>query len=94
MSRFVVQHPFLAGAILVSGPLAYCIATAFLSWWDGARNLTLPLVFIALWLAYMASCTCALVSFVKADRRPRIPVAPSHAPRFTDHLSRFDPHSN
>jgi hypothetical protein len=94
MSRFVAQHPFLIGAVLVSGPLAYCVATALLAWWtEGTRNLALPLVFIGLWLAYMGWWTYALFSFARSERRPRVPLsAPRH--RFGDRFSHFDPHSN
>ena len=95
MARFVVQHPFVVGAILVSGPLAYCVGAAVLGWINsGARGVAFPVLFIALWLAYMTWWVFALFKLTKADRRRKLPVAPPRSNRLRQYFSPFDPHSN
>jgi len=97
MRRFVVQHPFIVGAFLVSGPLAYCAGTALLGWLTDSgtpRPITLPLIFIGLWLGYMGWWMYALFHITKVDHRRGFPVARRQSSRISDHSSRFDPHSN
>ena len=97
MNRFVAQHPFIVGAVLVSGPLAYCIGTLLLGWvgdTSGHRNLALPLLFIMLWVGYMAAWVYMLLKMTKVDRRRGFPVVRQKSKRFTDRFSHFDPHSN
>ncbi len=95
MARFVVQHPFVVGAILVSGPLAYCVGAAVLGWINGgARGVGFPIFFIALWLAYMAWWVYALFNMTRTDRRRESPAARPKSDRLRHYFSPFDPHSN
>jgi hypothetical protein len=95
MTRFVAQHPFLVGAVLVSGPLAYCVGTALIGLLtDATRPIALPLVFIGLWLVYMVWWMYTLYHITRVDRRRGFPVTRRHSDRMRKHFSRFDPHSN
>ena len=97
MTRFVAQHPFIVGAVLVSGPMGYCIGSLLLGWLgdtSGHRNVALPLIFILLWLGYMAAWVYLLLNMTKSDRRRGFPVSRQKSNRFTDRFSHFDPHSN
>jgi hypothetical protein len=71
------RHPVLIGAVLLSGPLAFCVGTAVLGWMTdagGKHSIVLPLAFVGLWIVYMGWWTYALLRLAKGDKRRGFPV--------------------